>query len=112
MNKSHYSAEQHATRKADVIIPLIRTAATIGFAVAPCSLGFVIIAVSDQLIRHIMVGDDPELLVSDLQNRFPDDALEVADDDAALLAHVVDLIEKPDAGAELHARAHGMELRS
>jgi hypothetical protein len=41
-----------------------RAAATIGFTIAPCSLGFVIIAVSEQLIRAIMVGDDPEMLVS------------------------------------------------
>ena len=59
--------------------PIVRAAATIGFAVAPCSLGFVIIAVSEQLIRSIMVGDDPEMLVSDLQNQFPNDALELAD---------------------------------
>jgi hypothetical protein len=67
------------SQPADVLIPLIRAAATIGFAVAPCSLGFVIIAVSEQLIRSIMVGDDPEMLVSELQNQFPNHALEVAD---------------------------------
>jgi hypothetical protein len=66
---------------ADVVIPLIRAAATISFAVAPCALGFVIIAVSEQLIRSIMVGDDPEMLVSDLQNQFPDDVIEAIEDD-------------------------------
>ena len=40
-NQDH--TESQAT---DVLIPLIRAAATIGFAVAPCSLGFVIIAVA------------------------------------------------------------------
>jgi AraC family transcriptional regulator of adaptative response/methylated-DNA-[protein]-cysteine methyltransferase len=79
---------------ADVLIPLIRTVATIGFAVAPCSLGFVIIAVSEQLIRSIMVGDDPEMLMSDLQNQFPHHAIELNEnDDAGLVAKVVDLIE-------------------
>ena len=68
---------------ADVLIPLIRTVATIGFAIAPCSLGFVIIAVSAQLIRSIMVGDDPEMLVSDLQNQFPNDAIGVIENDDA-----------------------------
>jgi len=68
---------------ADVLIPLIRAAATISFAIVPCSLGFVIIAVSEQLIRSIMVGDDPELLVSDLQNQFPDHVIEVVEDDSA-----------------------------
>lgn len=37
---------------AQVVIPLIRVVATIGFAIAPCSLGFAIIAVSEQLIHQ------------------------------------------------------------
>jgi hypothetical protein len=92
------NTESHA---ADVLIPIIRTAATIGFAVAPCSLGFVIIAVSEQLIRSIMVGDDPEMLLSDLQNQFPNDTIEVADGDAGLVAQVVDLIDRPEQAGEL-----------
>jgi AraC family transcriptional regulator of adaptative response/methylated-DNA-[protein]-cysteine methyltransferase len=84
-----------------MLIPVIRTAATIGFAIAPCSLGFVIIAVSEQLFRSIMVGDDPEMLVSDLQNQFPNEALEVIENDhAGLVSKVVDLIERPGAGRE------------
>jgi AraC family transcriptional regulator, regulatory protein of adaptative response / methylated-DNA-[protein]-cysteine methyltransferase len=87
---------------ADVLIPLIRAAATIGFVIAPYSLGFVIIAVSEQLIRSIMVGDDPEMLVSELQNQFPDAAIEVSENDAAgLVAKVVDMIERPGMGSEL-----------
>ena len=88
--------------KGQVIIPLIRAAATIGFAIAPCSLGFVIIAVSEHLIRSIMVGEDPEMLMSDLQNQFPDAAIEIIEnDDAGLVAKVVDLIERPDQAFSL-----------
>jgi AraC family transcriptional regulator of adaptative response/methylated-DNA-[protein]-cysteine methyltransferase len=88
--------------KGQVLIPLIRAAATIGFTIAPCSLGFVIIAVSEHLIRSIMVGDDPEMLMSDLQDHFPNDALEIiGKDDAELVARVVDSIERPDAGFKL-----------
>ena len=83
------------TQTADVLIPLIRAAATIGFAIAPCSLGFVIIAVSEQLIRSIMVGEDPEMLVSDLQNEFPHDVLAITDRDEELVAQVVDAIDGP-----------------
>src|ERR1700724_1031750 len=84
------------TGAANVLIPLIRAAATISFAIVPCSLGFVIIAASEQLIRSIMVGDDPERLVSDLQNQFPNEAIEVDDNyDAGLIAKVVDLIGRP-----------------
>ena len=82
---------------ADVLIPLIRAAATISFAIAPCSLGFVIIAASEQLIRSIMVGDDPEVLVSDLQNQFPNDGIEVDENpDPGLVARVVELLEYLD----------------
>jgi len=96
-------------RAADLLIPVIRTAATIGFAIAPCSLGFVIIAVSEQLIRSIMVGDDPEMLVSDLQNQFPSDALEVIEEDhAGLVSKVVDLIEHPARVLELPLEADGI----
>lgn len=96
-------------RAADVLIPVIRTAATIGFAIAPCSLGFVIIAVSEQLIRSIMVGDDPEMLVSDLQNQFPDDAIAVMENDhAGLVSKVLDLIEHPGRSLELPSDVDGI----
>ena len=88
--------------KGDLLIPLIRAAATIGFAIAPCSLGFVIIAVSEHLIRSIMVGDDPEMLMSDLQNQFPNDAFEIIEnDDAKLISKVVNQIERPEQASEL-----------
>jgi hypothetical protein len=95
------NADPAEAREADVSIPLIRAAATIGFTIAPCSLGFVIIAVSEQLIRAIMVGDDPEMLVSDLQNQFPNDAIEVNENDSGLVAKVVDLIERLDQALDV-----------
>ena len=99
--------------KGDVLIPLIRAAATIGFAVAPCSLGFVIIAVSEHLIRSIMVGDDPEMLMSDLQNQFPNDAFEIIeDDDVELVAKVVDLIERPEQASALPLDIRGTDLQT
>jgi AraC family transcriptional regulator, regulatory protein of adaptative response / methylated-DNA-[protein]-cysteine methyltransferase len=99
--------------KGEVLIPLIRAAATIGFAIAPCSLGFVIIAVSEHLIRSIMVGDDPELLMSDLQNQFPHDAFEIIEnDDAELVRKVVDLIERPEQALELPVDIRGTDLQT
>jgi hypothetical protein len=103
------NTHRHEHRAADLLIPAIRTAATIGFAIAPCSLGFVIIAVSEQLIRSIMVGDDPEMLVSDLQNQFPDEALEVMEHDhAGLVPQVVDLIERPEKALDLPSDVGGI----
>ena len=99
--------------KGEVLIPLIRVAATLGFAIAPCSLGFVIIAVSEHLIRSIMVGDDPEMLMSDLQNQFPNDAFEIIEnDDAQLVAKVVDLIERPEQASELPVDIRGTDLQT
>jgi AraC family transcriptional regulator of adaptative response/methylated-DNA-[protein]-cysteine methyltransferase len=106
-------ADHSRARPVDVLIPLIRTAATIGFAIAPCSLGFVIIAVSEQLIRSIMVGSDPEMLVSDLQNQFPDEVIAVNEHhDAGLVAKVVDLIERPDQAPDLPAESRDTDLKS
>ena len=98
-------------KAADVLIPAIRTAATICFAISPCSLGFVIIAVSEQLIRSIIVGEHPEMLVSDLQNQFPNDSLEVMESDhAGLVPKVVELIERPGRALELPLDAGGIPL--
>jgi AraC family transcriptional regulator of adaptative response/methylated-DNA-[protein]-cysteine methyltransferase len=102
MFRSTSTASASETRVTDVFIPLIRAAATIGFAIAPCSLGFVIIAVSEHLIRSIMVGDDPEMLMSDLQNQYPNDSIGIIEnDDAGLVAKVVGLIERPDRALDL-----------
>jgi AraC family transcriptional regulator of adaptative response/methylated-DNA-[protein]-cysteine methyltransferase len=99
--------------KGRVLIPLIRTAATIGFAVAPCSLGFVIIAVSEHLIRSIMVGDDPEMLMSDLQNQFPNDAFEIIEnEDAELVAKIVNMIERPEQELQLPVDVRGTDLQT
>jgi AraC family transcriptional regulator of adaptative response/methylated-DNA-[protein]-cysteine methyltransferase len=114
MFTSTSNADHAETGAADALIPLIRAAATISFAIAPCSLGFVIIAVSEQLIRSIMVGDDPEMLVSDLQNQFPNDAIEVIENDnVGLVERVVGLIERPDQALDLplDIRAPDFQMR-
>jgi AraC family transcriptional regulator of adaptative response/methylated-DNA-[protein]-cysteine methyltransferase len=109
---SNTDPEEGATSASDVLIPLIRAAATIGFVIAPCSLGFVIIAVSEQLIRSIMVGDDPEMLMSDLQNQFPNEAIELNENgDAGLVAKVVELIERPDKAVDLPLDIRGTDFQ-
>jgi AraC family transcriptional regulator of adaptative response/methylated-DNA-[protein]-cysteine methyltransferase len=113
MSTSTPNADLKEAGAADVLIPLIRVAATIGFAIAPCSLGFVIIAVSEQLIRSIMVGNDPEMLVSDLQNQFPNAAIEVIENyDAGLVAKVVDLIERPEQALDLLLDIRGTDFQT
>jgi AraC family transcriptional regulator of adaptative response/methylated-DNA-[protein]-cysteine methyltransferase len=110
MFRSASNAELAEVGAADVLIPAIRAAATIGFAIAPCSLGFVIIAVSEQLIRSIRVGDDPEMLVSDLQSEFPNAAIEVNENFATgLVAKVVDVVERPDQALDLPLDIRGTD---
>lgn len=97
MLTSTSNADRAQAAAADVLIPVIRAAATIGIAIAPCSLGFVIIAMSERLICSIMVGDDPVMLVSDLQNQFPNNAIEVDENpDRGTVANVVELLEHLD----------------
>jgi AraC family transcriptional regulator of adaptative response/methylated-DNA-[protein]-cysteine methyltransferase len=112
MFTSTSKADLEEAKAADVLIPLIRAAATIGFVIAPCSLGFVIVAVSEQLIRSIMVGADPEMLVSDLQSQFPSSAVEVNENcNAGVVAKVVDLIERPGQALDLPLDIRGTDFQ-
>lgn len=72
------------------------------FAIAESSLGAVLIAQSPRGVCAILMGDDPEALVRDLQDRFP--KAELIGGDAgfeALVAKVVGFIEAPALGLDL-----------
>jgi AraC family transcriptional regulator, regulatory protein of adaptative response / methylated-DNA-[protein]-cysteine methyltransferase len=68
----------------------------IHFAVGQCSLGAVLVASSPVGVCAILLGDDPDLLVRDLQDRFPKANL-IGGDSAfeSLVAQVVGMIEAP-----------------
>jgi AraC family transcriptional regulator, regulatory protein of adaptative response / methylated-DNA-[protein]-cysteine methyltransferase len=64
------------------------------------------------LIRSIMVGDDPEKLVSDLQNQFPNAPIEANENcNAGLVAKIVDLIERPDQTFDLPLDIRGTDFQ-
>jgi hypothetical protein len=44
---------------AKLIVLVIRLTATVGFVVAPASLGFVVIGIAEQLISWIVVRQEP-----------------------------------------------------
>ncbi len=74
----------------------------IRFAVGACSLGAILVAATARGICAVLMGDDPELLVRDLQDRFPKADLIGAD--AAFersVALVVGLVEAPRIGLDL-----------
>lgn len=72
------------------------------FAIGECSLGSILVAQSRKGVCSILIGDDPQLLVRDLQDRFPKANL-IGDEShyQELIAKVVGLIEKPEVGLGL-----------
>ena len=72
------------------------------FAVGQCTLGAILVASSDKGVAAILLGDDPEVLVADLEDRFPKARLVGGDRSyEALVARVVGLIEAPGLGLDL-----------
>ena len=71
-------------------------------AVAPSSLGAVLVAASDKGICAILIGDDPDALRRDLKTRFPKARLTSGDRDfEAWVTTVIDFVEAPRQGLDL-----------
>jgi AraC family transcriptional regulator, regulatory protein of adaptative response / methylated-DNA-[protein]-cysteine methyltransferase len=84
------------------------TDTVIRFAVGECSLGSILVAASDRGVCAILLGDDPERLVRDLQDRFPRADLIGGDAEfERLVARVVGLIEAPTRGLDLPLDVRG-----
>jgi AraC family transcriptional regulator of adaptative response/methylated-DNA-[protein]-cysteine methyltransferase len=80
----------------------------IRFAVGQSSLGAILAASSDKGVAAILIGDDPDSLVRDLQDRFPKARL-IGGDTAyeALVARVVGFVEAPGLGLDLPLDVRG-----
>lgn len=82
--------------------------AQIRFALAQCSLGAVLVASSAKGVCAIAIGDDPEPLLQDLQDRFPSAELIGGDADfESLVATVIAFIEVPKLGLNLPLDVQG-----
>ena len=82
--------------------------AEIRFAVGECSLGSILVARSDRGVCAIFLGDDPDALTRELQDRFPRATLIGADPAFEdVLAKVVGLIEAPGTGVDLPLDVRG-----
>jgi AraC family transcriptional regulator of adaptative response/methylated-DNA-[protein]-cysteine methyltransferase len=78
------------------------TNAVIRFAVGECSLGSILVAASERGVCAILLGDDPDALTRDLQDRFPQASLVGGDAGfERLVANVVGVVEAPGLGLEL-----------
>jgi AraC family transcriptional regulator, regulatory protein of adaptative response / methylated-DNA-[protein]-cysteine methyltransferase len=76
--------------------------AVIRFAVGEASLGAVLVAATDKGVCAIMLGDDPDQLVRDLQDRFPRAELVGGDREfERTVARIVGLIEAPGQRLDL-----------
>jgi len=84
------------------------------FAISECSLGSILVAQSKKGVCAILIGDDPQLLARDPQDRFPKaNLIGDASGYQDLIAKVVGLIEKPHVcvGLPLDIRGTAFQQR-
>ena len=82
--------------------------ASIRFALGECSLGSILVAASDKGVCAILLGDDPDALARDLQDRFPRATLSGGDAGfEAWVARVVGFVEAPRLGLDLPLDVRG-----
>ncbi|HYE08201.1 MAG TPA: bifunctional DNA-binding transcriptional regulator/O6-methylguanine-DNA methyltransferase Ada [Planctomycetota bacterium] len=104
-----FNASSRFYQASDAILGMTPTAFRAGgadqvirFAVGECSLGAILVAASAKGVCAILLGDDPDALARDLQDRFPRATL-IGDDARfdALVATVVGAVEAPAAATDL-----------
>jgi AraC family transcriptional regulator of adaptative response/methylated-DNA-[protein]-cysteine methyltransferase len=80
----------------------------IRFAVGDTSLGAILVASSKKGVAAILLGEDPDKLIRNLQDRFPKAQLIGGDRDyEAVVARVVGLVETPGIGLDLPLDVRG-----
>ena len=80
----------------------------IRFAIGECSLGSILVAASERGVCAILIGDDPDALARDLQDRFPRAHLIGGDSKfERLVAQVVGFVEAPALGLDLPLDVRG-----
>lgn len=80
----------------------------IRFAVGECSLGSILVAQSDRGVCAILLGDDPDALARDLQDRFLRANLIGGDSEfERLVAKVVGFVDAPGIGLDLPLDVRG-----
>jgi AraC family transcriptional regulator of adaptative response/methylated-DNA-[protein]-cysteine methyltransferase len=80
----------------------------IRFAIGQCSLGAILVACSDRGVCAISMGDDPNTLARDLQDRFP--RANLVGGDARFeqwVARVIGFVEAPGVGLDLPLDVRG-----
>ncbi len=92
---------------------LTQAGAEIRFALGSCALGAVLVAQTQRGICAILMGDDPDALVRDLQDRFPKaHIVGAADGLEQVVAQVVGLVESPARGLDLPLDVRGTAFQA
>ena len=82
--------------------------ACIRFGVGQCLLGSILVAATERGVCAILLGDDPEALVRQLEDRFPHARLAGAEGDfERWMATAVGLVERPGVGRDLPLDVQG-----
>ena len=85
---------------------------TLRFAVGECSLGAILVASSESGVAAILIGEDPDALARDLQDRFARATLVGGDAEyEALVARVVGFVEAPHVGLDLPLDIRGTSFQ-
>lgn len=78
------------------------------FAIGECALGSILVAMSERGVCAIALGDDPNALSRDLQDKFPQAELIGGDNDfEQLIAKIVGFVEAPALGLDLPLDVRG-----
>lgn len=115
MYQAGYSSSGQFYRQSEAILGMSPTAyrsggarETLHFAVGECSLGTILVASSAKGVVCVTLGDEADLLVEDLQDRFPAATLVGADADyEQVIAQVVGMVESPGTGLDLPLDVRG-----
>jgi AraC family transcriptional regulator, regulatory protein of adaptative response / methylated-DNA-[protein]-cysteine methyltransferase len=110
-------ADRHAkTQRSGIMISMperrendaLRGAA-LRFAIGECSLGAILVAVTEAGIAAIMLGDKPDTVLGDFHRRFPE--ARASGDLAQTMARVIDFIEAPSRSLDLPLDMRGTEFK-
>jgi AraC family transcriptional regulator of adaptative response/methylated-DNA-[protein]-cysteine methyltransferase len=110
-----YSSNSRFYEEADRVLGMTPTQLRAGgadtdirFAIGQCSLGAILVAQGARGICAILLGDSPDALARELQDRFANARLIGDDPDfARLISSVVGLIEQPALGLDLPLDVRG-----
>jgi len=110
-----YNSNGRFYQKSDAVLGMTPTNYRAGgantkiwFAIGECSLGSILVATSERGVCAILLGEDPDALARDLQDRFPRANL-IGGDKAfeQLVAKVIGFVEAPALGLDLPLDVRG-----